>query len=275
MKKLFKLILILIILGGGYLYYDYSTSSEPIFDDLKEMAEEKISNVSSVGSRARIRPDDIFVKKSADPIEDYCHGMGGEIREHGGDDNIPLQDICFINDGMDGIICNSELFYKRECGHRNKEKSVQEFMVRKRGIPEVYMIIFNRSKLTKTGVEPADDVRRLDTWTYGSPHNVVASFDNGFFQEEKEIGSEQGLREIDLSPLFFNENTMMGHVERHFGVPTCVVEEELGGSKMKTLRYAETDDNPVASIMFEDEMLVGVEVGLVHTGGTGQLCPSN
>ncbi|MBS8122012.1 hypothetical protein VAMP_64n128 [Candidatus Vampirococcus lugosii] len=49
------------------------------------------------------------------PAEQYCLSKGGKIEVHKPDEK--ENKVCFINDGLDGIRCNVDLFFEKKCGH--------------------------------------------------------------------------------------------------------------------------------------------------------------
>lgn len=51
--------------------------------------------------------------------EKYCLSQGGKIEKGNLENENKSNKVCFINDGVDGIRCNLELFFEKKCGHKN------------------------------------------------------------------------------------------------------------------------------------------------------------
>lgn len=59
-----------------------------------------------------------YVEKNLTEAEEYCLSKNGKIEKT--EINGEEKEICFINDGIDGIRCEIDLFFEKECGHEIK-----------------------------------------------------------------------------------------------------------------------------------------------------------
>ncbi len=101
------------------MVYDYSTSSDPLVDQILERFEktELVEAEKSEGGVMKTpakEASDIVRFPDKQKWANYCKEKKGTVHQEEFEGK--AFDVCFINDGKDGIRCQTELFYKLKCG---------------------------------------------------------------------------------------------------------------------------------------------------------------
>lgn len=146
------------------------------------------------------------------------------------------------------------------------EEKIREVFIKKRGIPEVYVIIISYDEIKEGVPVKRSKALRFETWLYGDPYSEKIVFENGFFKENSNISNVDGLVKNNVDPLFFNENTTKREVQEMFGLPSCTITESAGNDILTTHRFKETTTSPLMAVTFLNEKITAVSVGIVFLG---------
>ncbi len=257
MKRILSIIILALALGAGFYYYQ--NGELPTVEDAKQMVMESPA-LKSVGV---VRPSSI------EEWTAYCEERGGQIMEEERDDG--TMTICFVNDGLDGIRCQAELFYNQECGY---SENAQQAFLDVRGNPDVYMILFSDARFDETGrVVVRAQPTRIETWTFDAPDNVVASFENGYYLSEEPTGLTIDVQDHDISPLEFDFNTSKSDIRRLMGGnPDCSTEADGGPHQIEVMKYESTYDRPGGTFSFSDNQIMAVTMGVGYSEFPDKLC---
>lgn len=153
------------------------------------------------------------------------------------------------------------------------EKSTQEAFLAVRENPGIFMILFSDDYLNTSGeVVKRNTPLRAETWTFGTPDNLISEFENGFFTGETPLGETLDLMPHDISPLWFRVGMSEKDVIKRFKNPSCETIAKVGTQTFKTLKYAENDVNPYITTLLVDDRLAAVTVGVAFAENN-ILCP--
>lgn len=280
MKRVITLfIIIAVILGSGY--YGLRQYAPEVLEEYLPFGESIVKTSSTNNAVDTRAHKDILIRNTTTKPEtatEFCIRQKGSVRKHGGGDT-KVKDVCFINDGKDGVLCDLQLFFKRECGKsviNENAISTQQAFIESRGIPGVYMIYFSDTKFDENKKPVARDyISRVESWTFGNPTNKTSNFQNNFFTDEEDLDDSILLMNHNINPLWFKETTTVKDVTGLLGKADCEVTEEAGVHTIRTLKYEETATKPVVSVSFSEDQIIAATVGIAfksdYTSDT--LCP--
>lgn len=113
MKKILKLFLFLLLLGIGYLAYDFATSKEPLLTSFTDQVADLSGELMERSTPAKKQIGTVLLTDEQ-KWSQYCESKEGVIAKEVRNGQEVL--TCFINDGKDGIRCRADLFYQLKCG---------------------------------------------------------------------------------------------------------------------------------------------------------------
>ena len=140
---------------------------------------------------------------------------------------------------------------------------VQKSFIASRGTPELFFSSFvsedydvDTHKTTYLST-----IRRLDNWVYNRDKLTMASFDGGFFVEEKEISAPMVITATQLSPANFSACMDLSDVKTLMGEPSCIRKEVMATNTYSYAYYNASATVPASTLIFENNLLISVIAG--------------
>lgn len=152
----------------------------------------------------------------------------------------------------------------------------QQKFIAARGNPDLFNIGFisenENQPITGTGrFAYNSNIRRIESWIYNRDQTSTAIFDNGHFVEEATLGAAANIVPTQLSPSQFTGCMSRVNIVALMGEPSCTINESIGGRRYSYLRY-NPGENPAATVVFENGLLVAVMAGYSRAYTTADLC---
>ncbi len=132
-----------------------------------------------------------------------------------------------------------------------------------RGVPHIYSIAFADQALNDDGLAtPAEEIRRIEAWTWLGDSSSRAVFDSGFLVEEEPVATSLATAPIPLrSPTDFHGDMTPDDIELMLGASDSDETGSLGGRSLRVLRFDGDEDEPPAAYGFVNGRLTSVVVG--------------
>jgi len=141
----------------------------------------------------------------------------------------------------------------------------QKAFIASRGNPDMFSLGFISEDFdseNRATYLANNEIRRIEYWFYNREQLTMATFDNGHFIQEVTVAdSADNLQSTQISPSQISPCMDQTAIEALLGPPSCIQTEVLAGRTYDYLRYNPSNNNPAATVVFENGVLVTVLAG--------------